>query len=229
MQAPLPRHVAVIMDGNRRWARAKGLPVAEGHRRGADAAERLGDLCVAAGVQALTLYAFSTENKRRPGEEVQEIMSLLRSALKRRKADHARRRHTAIRFLGDRSFYPADILDMVNDAESETPEELKLRLNVALGYGSRAEITDAVRKLSGTPPEQVNEDLVASALYTAGLPDPDLLIRTGGERRLSNFLLWQCAYTELYFTDVLWPDFGEAAFKAALEDYAKRERRYGAQ
>lgn len=228
----LPAHVAVIMDGNGRWARARGLPRTAGHKRGADALKNLMESCERAGVSYLTVYAFSAENWKRPAAEVTELMGLLSLYLSREIKALAKR-GARLRFIGDRAPLSPEIRALIQDAEEETRGNARFHLTVALSYGGRQEMVRAARALAARAaageisPESIDESAFSACLDTHGLPEPDLLIRTGGEHRLSNFLLWQSAYTELYFTETLWPDFGEADFRAALEDYAGRERRYG--
>ena len=221
------------MDGNRRWARARGMPGVMGHRRGADSVRRAIRAAVREGVRYLTLFAFSSENWRRPALEVGELMNLLRFYL-RKELTELHKEGVRIRVIGERSRLAEDIRVMLAEAEALTANNTCLDLVLALNYGSRWEITEAVRtlveaakagKLDSTA---VDEDLVARHLGTAGIPDPDLLIRTSGEQRISNFLLWQLAYTEIVFLDVAWPDFDEQHFRAAIAEYARRERRYGA-
>jgi undecaprenyl diphosphate synthase len=232
LPAPLPRHIAVIMDGNRRWARKRSLPGYAGHRKGAEVARAFVRSCIAFGVPYVTLYAFSTENNARPPDEVDSLMQLLRRYLTSERVS-LEKEGVAMRLLGDASYFPEDIRRLIADAEKSAPEPVRLRLNVALGYGSKQEIANACAALcreaaeGKLAPADVLPETLERRLYTAGCPDPDLLIRTGGEKRLSNFLLWQSAYAELYFSDVLWPDFDEAALLEALRDYAGRERRYG--
>jgi undecaprenyl diphosphate synthase len=226
-------HVAIIMDGNRRWARARGMPGVMGHRRGADSVRRAIRAAVREGVRYLTLFAFSSENWRRPAMEVGELMNLLRFYL-RKELTELHKEGVRIRVIGERSRLAEDIRVMLAEAEALTEGNTRLDLVLALNYGSRWEITEAVRtlvdaaKAGHLDATAVDEDLVARHLGTAGIPDPDLLIRTSGEQRISNFLLWQLAYTEIVFLDVAWPDFDEHHFRAALAEFARRERRYGA-
>lgn len=228
----LPAHVAIIMDGNRRWARARHLPAAAGHRAGAKAVQRTVEACARRGIRYLTLYAFSSENWGRPRDEVGELMNLMRHYL-RNELERLHENGVRVRMIGERERFDPDILDMIARAEERTRNNLRLDLVVALNYGARAELARAARLLAQKAAagqievEAIDENELASALHTSGLPDPDLLIRTGGERRISNFLLWQMAYTEFVFLDVGWPDFGEKDLDLALADYAKRERRYG--
>ncbi|MBY0338304.1 MAG: di-trans,poly-cis-decaprenylcistransferase [Acetobacteraceae bacterium] len=230
---PPPRHVAVIMDGNRRWAEARGLPVALGHRAGADAARRTIEAAIRHGVGWLTLFAFSSENWARPKEEVQELTALLRHYLKA-EVSQLVKEGVRLRVIGDRGRFGRDTLAAIEAAERDTAPGTRLNLTMALSYGARAEILAAARAIAeaardGTlDPAALDEAAFSGRLYTAGMPDPDLIIRTSGEQRISNFLLWQAAYAEFAFPRVLWPDFGGEAFAAALADYAARDRRYGA-
>ncbi|MCS6891644.1 MAG: polyprenyl diphosphate synthase [Rhodovarius sp.] len=231
--ARVPVHVAIIMDGNRRWAEARGLPVALGHRAGAEAARRAIEAAGRAGVRWLTLFAFSSENWQRPAEEVQELTSLLRLYLTREVEAFARS-GVRLRVIGDRARFGEELRTLIDRAEEATAHNTALNLNVALSYGARAEILAAARALVAAAARgeisaaEVTEDAFARHLATAGMPDPDLIIRTSGEQRLSNFLLWQAAYAEFAFLPVLWPDFDAGHFAAALESFALRERRYGA-
>jgi undecaprenyl diphosphate synthase len=228
-----PVHVAIIMDGNRRWARSRGMPPLYGHRRGADAVKRAVEGCANAGVRYLTLFAFSSENWRRPAGEVHDLMDLLRIYL-RREINELCRNGVRLRVIGDRSGLAPDIGTLIEDAERRSRDNQRLTVIMALNYGSRREITEAARRLalearSGEiDPARLDEAMFASRLETAGVPDPDLLIRTSGEQRISNFLLWQLAYTELVFVPVSWPDFAEEHLLDAIQEYQKRERRYGA-
>ncbi|HRY22766.1 MAG: isoprenyl transferase [Geminicoccaceae bacterium] len=228
-----PVHVAIIMDGNRRWARARGMPPVFGHRRGADAVRRAVEACGNLGVRYLTLYAFSSENWQRPAGEVTELMNLLRFYL-RKEIEALHRNGVRLRVIGDRSRLDRDILELIDNAEALTREHQALELIVALNYGARDEIVRATRRLAAAAvagelaPETIDHGQFAAALDTSGVPDPDLLIRTSGEQRISNFLLWQLAYTELVFLDVHWPDFSEEHLRLALEEFGRRERRYGA-
>jgi len=228
-----PRHVAIIMDGNRRWAHARGLPVALGHRAGADAARRAIEAAIGAGVSWLTLFAFSSENWSRPADEVQELTALLRHYL-RAEVKQLNQEGVRLRVIGQRGRFGEETLKAMDSAEAVTAGGLRLNLTVALSYGSRAEILAAARSAAkdaacgALDPETLDEAAFGARLSTAGMPDPDLIIRTSGEQRISNFLLWQAAYAELIFQPVLWPDFAVADFNAALADYASRERRFGA-
>jgi undecaprenyl diphosphate synthase len=228
-----PTHVAIIMDGNGRWAAARHLPKIAGHREGGRAVRRTVRAAIESGVPWLTVYAFSSENWRRPAGEVLDLTGLLRNYLRTELAELAAN-GVRLRVIGDRTRFDADIQADLARAEAETAGNARLNLTVALSYGARAEIAAAARVLAaavraGTlDPARIDEDLLAGALATAGMPDPDLIIRTSGEQRLSNFLLWQGAYAELIFLDVLWPDFGPEHFAAALAEYARRDRRFGA-
>lgn len=229
----VPTHIAVIMDGNGRWAKSRGLPRVAGHRAGADAVRRIVEAAASSGVKFLTLYSFSSENWKRPEEEVRDLMGLLRRYLKAEIAEiHAK----DIRFtvIGDRSRLAPDINRLIEEAEHMTSGNSRMTLVLALSYGAREEIASAARKLAQSAalglikPEVIDEDVFAAHLYTGGIPDPDLLIRTSGEQRISNFLLWQMAYTEFSFVDKYWPDFCAEDLEQAILDYSKRERRYGA-
>jgi len=224
----LPKHVAVIMDGNGRWALRNGLPRVAGHKRGVDTVRRVTEQCRQYGIQVLTLYAFSDENWGRPKEEVGFLMDLLGTFLK---AEIAAMKANGIRFrtIGRIERLPTSIQAWIQRALSETEKNTGMVLNVALSYGGRGEILEAIKRmrLADTAAADVTEETFSSFLDTAGLPDLDLIIRTSGEKRISNFLLWQAAYAELYFTDTLWPDFEERDLLAALLDYQGRQRRFG--
>ena len=228
-----PAHVAIIMDGNGRWAKARGLPRVAGHRRGADAVRRTIRAASEIGVRYLTLFGFSSENWKRPATEVDDLMGLLRHYLRAELAE-LHRNGVRIRIIGDRTRLAPDIVALIENAETTTSTNAGLTLIVALSYGARAEIARAARTLAGRVVagemslDDVDEDAVSGALWTAGIPDPDLLIRSSGEKRLSNFLLWQCAYAEFVFVDTLWPDFGKDDLVAAIDEFHRRERRYGA-
>ena len=229
----LPIHVAIIMDGNGRWATARGLPRFAGHQRGAEAVREVVEGCNRLGVRYLTLYAFSSENWKRPEAEINDLMGLLRVYVKRELAD-LQNNDVRLRFIGDHVALPHDIQDLIDGAEERTRDNAGLNLVIALNYGARNEIVAACRQLAAdvkagrVETEAVTEQIFASRLSTHGIPDPDLLIRTSGEQRLSNFLLWQSAYCELSFVDTLWPDFTQEDLAKAITDYQKRERRYGA-
>jgi undecaprenyl diphosphate synthase len=221
----VPRHVAIIMDGNGRWAKARGLPRAAGHRQGAEAARRVLRAAGEAGVECLTLYAFSSENWRRPEDEVNDLMGLLRLYIGR-ELDSLHREGVRVKILGDHGAFSPETARMIDAAVVRTAGNTRMTLAVALNYGSRREIVKAARRLAeaGDP---IDEAAIDAALDTADLPPLDLLIRTSGEQRLSNFLLWQAAYAEMLFVDTLWPDFDGDALRAALAEFAARERRYG--
>jgi undecaprenyl diphosphate synthase len=223
-----PRHVAIIMDGNGRWARQRGLPRLAGHRAGTEALRRVIEAAVELGVPMLTIYAFSTENWKRPAHEVRGLMFLLEDVIERQ-LDELDANGVRLRHIGWLDGMPPHLAEAIQRAVRRTAGNSRLALNVAFNYGSRAEIVRAVRRIvaAGLPPEAIDEATVAAHLETAGLPDPDLVIRTSGEMRLSNFLLWQLAYAEIYCTETLWPDFDRAALLAALDSYAGRERRFG--
>lgn len=230
--ASVPRHVAIIMDGNGRWAKARGLPRVAGHRQGAEAARKVLRAAGEAGVECLTLYAFSSENWRRPEEEVNDLMGLLRFYISA-ELDTLHREGIRIRVIGDHKAFQPDVARMVDQAIARTAGNQRMTLAIALNYGARAEILNAARLLAARAaggdlkPGEIDEAAFDAALDTAGLPPLDLLIRTSGEQRLSNFLLWQAAYAELLFVDTLWPDFDGDALQAALAAYAARERRFG--
>jgi undecaprenyl diphosphate synthase len=232
-QGTIPQHVAIIMDGNGRWAKARGLPRVAGHRRGAESVRNAVEAAGELGVRYLTLFGFSSENWRRPADEVSDLMGLLRHYLRSEIAElHGK--GVRVRVIGDRKRLPADVVALVDGAEETTRANTRLDLIIALSYGGRDELVMAARELAKAAkrgeidPETIDEAAFARRLYTADIPDPDLLVRTSGEKRISNFLLWQCAYTEFVFLDVLWPDFGRREFEAALAEFGQRERRYGA-
>ncbi|MBQ8139717.1 MAG: isoprenyl transferase [Lachnospiraceae bacterium] len=228
----IPRHVAVILDGNGRWAKAKGLPRNAGHVRGAQVVEDMLTIVDKVGIKYFTVYAFSTENWNRPGDEVTALMGLLRKYMvgSLRKAA---KNNVHIQVIGDRTRLDPDIVKSIEDLERDTAANTGLHFQIAINYGGRDEIRRTVSKLSDKvlsgeiKPEDITEETIAGELDTAGIPDPDLLIRTCGEQRISNFLLWQLAYTEFYFTDVAWPDFNEAELEKAIDAYNHRERRFG--
>ena len=220
----VPRHVAIIMDGNGRWAKARGLPRAAGHRAGAEAARETLRAAGEAGVECLTLYAFSSENWRRPAEEISDLTGLLRFYIQR-ELDSLHREGIRLRILGDHTAFADDVVAMVDRAVALTAGNHRMTLAIALNYGARSELVRAARAAAESG--EISEAAIERALDTSDLPPLDLLIRTSGEHRLSNFLLWQAAYAELLFVDTLWPDFGGEALRAALADYARRERRYG--
>jgi undecaprenyl diphosphate synthase len=230
---PLPRHIAIIMDGNGRWAQARGLPRIAGHRRGAEAVRRTLVAAGELGVPYLTLFGFSSENWKRPLDEVDDLMGLLRHYLRGEIAE-LHKNGVRLRVIGEIGRLADDLVTLIGNAEALTRGNRGINLTIALSYGGRAEIVAAMRAIAAEAAvgrlaaDAVDEDLIARHLFTADLPDPDLLIRTSGEQRISNFLLWQCAYAELVFTKTLWPDFGRSDLEAAIADYRCRERRYGA-
>jgi undecaprenyl diphosphate synthase len=224
----VPTHVAIILDGNGRWAAQRGWPRIKGHKAGVQAVERILGAAADEGIQHLSLYAFSTENWKRPALEVGALMALLRMYL-RMFVHQLSRKGIRFHHLGSLEGMPAGVQADIQALEAATAQNPGMVFHLAVNYGSRLELTQAARRCveDGLRPDQVDEAALASRLWTAGLPDVDLLIRTSGEHRISNFLLWQSAYAELYMTDLLWPDFGPAELKDALEDYAQRERRFG--
>jgi undecaprenyl diphosphate synthase len=234
--APLPappRHVAIIMDGNGRWALARGLPRVAGHRRGADALRRTVTAAAELGIEYLTLYGFSSENWRRPADEVGELMRLLRYYLRSEIAE-LHEKGVRLRVIGQRDRLPRETALLIDNAETLTRDNARFHLTVALSYGGRDEIVATARRLAEqarageVDPSAIDEAAFAGRLYTAELPDPDLLVRTSGEKRISNFLLWQCAYSELVFIDTLWPDFSRIDLEGAIREFHGRERRFGA-
>ena len=230
----LPRHIAIIMDGNRRWAAEHYVPRLTGHKKGIEAAQAAVEAALDLGIEYLTLYAFSSENWKRPQDEVDSLMGLLRlyvsSQLDKMTATGVR-----VKFIGRRDNMPQDIVALLNQAEAKTAGGTKLFLTLAINYGSQDEILDAVKTIAGRieagtlKPADITRQTMAEALATVSVPDPDLVIRTGGEKRLSNFLLWQTAYSELIFLDQYWPDFNADLLSAAIQEYQARDRRYGAQ
>lgn len=229
----VPRHVAIIMDGNGRWARARGMARTYGHKRGIEAVRRTVEAAGELGIRCLTLFAFSTENWRRPGDEIAELIRLLRFYLR---SEIAQLHENGIRLqvIGDRGRFPSDIVALLDHAETLTSTNDALHLTIALNYGARQEIVAAVRRLTEralagqVDADEIDEATVSEHLATHGLPDPDLIIRTSGEQRLSNFLLWQAAYSELIFVDKMWPEFGRSDLEQAIADYVRRDRRFGA-
>jgi len=230
--AALPVHVAVIMDGNGRWAQKRNLPRAVGHRQGVDSVREIVTNSRDLGIGHLTLYAFSTENWKRPPLEVQALMGLLKTFLQG-ELDNLHRNQVRVRCLGQIDRLPAEVRSILETAIARTADNTVLNLNLALSYGGRHEITAAARQLAAEccsgalRPEEISEEMLAARLYTTGQPDPDLLIRTGGESRLSNFLLWQLSYAEIYITETLWPEFRRDQYLAALADFQGRQRRFG--
>ena len=225
----VPTHIAIIMDGNGRWARKRGLPRLAGHKAGTDNIKRIIESAYDHQVKMLTLYAFSTENWKRPMEEVRGLMTLLRNVIDR-EAETLRKNGVQLRHFGSTEGLDPQLLDRIRYAVELTKDNDRIVVNVALNYGGRAEIVEAVRRIvrEGVPPEEITEELLASRLYTAGAPDPDLIIRTAGEMRLSNFLIWQAAYAEYWSTPIFWPDFGKEQFHEAIEEYGRRRRKFGA-
>ena len=227
-----PHHVAIIMDGNGRWAKARGLPRVAGHRRGADAVRRVVRGAGELGIPVLTLFAFSTENWARPADEVSDLMGLLRHYL-RSELDELRKNGARLRVIGNREGLAPDIVRDIAEAEKLTQGNSRIDVNICVNYGSRDEIVRAARVLAQRAVageltvDGIDESSFERELLTAGVPDPDLLIRTSGEQRTSNFLLWQCAYAELVFVDTLWPDFGKEHLEQAVAEFRRRERRYG--
>ena len=228
----LPRHIAIVMDGNGRWAEARHRPRSFGHKAGVDAVRAVVESCLKRGIEVLTLFAFSSENWRRPQQEVSTLMDLFMRALDR-EVDGLHDNGVRLRFVGAREAFPAELQERMARVESRTLANRKLVLNVAVNYGGRWDIVSAARALAGQvragtlAPDSIDEAMFHRATQLADWPDPDLFIRTGGETRVSNFLLWQIAYAELYFTDILWPDFDARALDDALDDYRRRERRFG--
>ena len=228
----VPRHIAIIMDGNGRWARSRMLPRPVGHREGVKSVKRVVEACINKGIRTLTLFAFSSENWRRPTEEVSLIMGLFVHTLKK-EVDALDKNGVRLRFIGERSAFSKDLRTLMEDSEAQTRTNTRLDLVIAANYGGQWDITRAFRTLAGRVQsgelraEDITTDLVADEMSISDLPLPDLFIRTGGEQRISNFLLWQLAYTELYFTDVLWPAFDERQLDDALLWYANRQRRFG--
>ena len=214
----IPQHVAIILDGNGRWAKAKGMPRNYGHVQGAKNVERICEDAYHMGIKYLTVYAFSTENWRRSRDEVDALMTLLRNYMKTC-VKTAKKNHMRVRVIGDKTGLAKDIQDSIANLERESRNQDGLNFTIAINYGSRDEICRAVKKIA--------EEVISAHLDTAGIPDPDLLIRTSGEQRLSNYLMWQLAYTEFYFTDLPWPDFSKEELSKAIEKYNQRERRYG--
>ena len=231
-QDTVPAHVAIIMDGNHRWAKGRHLPGAAGHRAGARKVRPVAEACADLGVRCLTLFAFSTENWGRPSREVSLLMDLMRNVLKN-DIDELNQREVRLRIIGDRSRFDADLQDLMAEAEGRTAHNVRMQLNIAANFGGRWDITEAARNLArdvnagNLDPEAIDEDTFSSYLSLGDLNPPDLCIRTGGDHRISNFLLWDLAYTELYFTDAFWPDFDEAALENAMSLYLERQRRFG--
>ena len=222
------KHIAIIMDGNRRWAKEKFLPSAMGHQKGVDSLRNTMRLFDKYGIKYLTVYAFSTENWNRKKEEVEFLMNLLAKTLLG-ELDEMHRENVKIKFLGDISKLNAKLVEIIQNAENKTKDNTGVNLNIAFNYGARYEITNAVKAIvkEGIPAEEITEDTISQHLYTKNMPDPDLLIRTGGEKRISNYLLWQIAYSEVYITDTYWPEFGEEELIKAITEFEHRNRRFG--
>lgn len=228
----IPVHIGVTMDGNGRWARQRGLPRTEGHREGIKTLKRLVEYSIRYGVAYLTVFSFSSENWSRPKDEIEFIFKLLKRFVER-DLKELKQNNVRVRILGEREGLARDLQDIIASVESQTRDNTGLNLNVAFNYGGKGEITAAVRQLAQQvadgelQPEDITEAAIARHLYTEDMPEPDLMIRTGGEQRISNFLIWQAAYAELVFLDSYWPDFSEAEFLTAIEDFSGRERRFG--
>ncbi len=229
----LPQHIAIIMDGNNRWAKSKGLPTKSGHRHGAEAARKIVNSCINRNIPYLTLFAFSSENWLRPATEVQALMSLFLMVLKRTEIKQLHNANVRLRFIGKRSGFSPKLLKNMREVEELTANNSGTTVIVAADYGGRWDIARSARKLAekvkegSLEPEQVDVDALGLHTSLNEFPDPDLCIRTGGEHRISNFLLWQFAYTEFYFSECYWPDFDDAEFQVALDEYAQRQRRFG--
>ena len=227
----IPKHIGIIMDGNGRWAKKRLLPRNMGHKKGAEVFQDITRYCNELGLEAVTFYAFSTENWKRPAEEVNGIMSLLKEYLV--KAFDYEKENNRVVFLGDKSAFSGELLDLMLDIEEKTKDRTGMTLNIALNYGSRNEIVHAAKNIAKRVKdgqialEDIDEKLFSDYLYTKGQPDPDFILRPSGEKRLSNFLLWQLAYSEFYITDCLWPDFNREELLSAIRQYNKRERRFG--
>jgi undecaprenyl diphosphate synthase len=228
----IPAHVGVIMDGNGRWAKARGKPRTEGHIAGVKALRGLVESCINFGIEYLTVFSFSSENRSRPKDEISFIFGLLRRFVAS-DLERLHRNNVRVRIIGSREGLDDSLRRLIAEVESTTALNTGLKLQVAFNYGGKAEITEAVRRIASLvgsgrlKAEDITEDTIGRALYTSGMPDPDIIIRTSGEQRFSNFLLWQSAYAELVFVEENWPDFDEAAFRKVLEDYSGRDRRYG--
>ena len=233
MPEAVPAHIAIIMDGNGRWAKSRGLPRTAGHRKGVETVRHIVQAAGELGISYLTLYGFSSENWKRPADEIFDLMGLLRRYLRAETAE-LHKSNVRLRMIGDRAALDGDIVALIESAEEKMRDNTGLNLTVALSYGGRQELTVAARAMAAEVaagrlrPDDIDERMFERYLSTHGMPDPDLLIRTSGEQRVSNFLLWQTAYTELVFSDVLWPDFGRSELEAAIREYGRRDRRYGA-
>ncbi len=226
-QRQLPKHIAIIMDGNGRWAKKRSLPRSAGHVTGAKTFKEIARYCNKIGLEYLTVYAFSTENWKRPKDEIDSIMNLLRDYL--RDAENFKSDNIRVKFIGNLEPLDDDIKELIKKDEEGSKDATGLKLNIAINYGGRDEITSAVKKIveSGIASKDITEDTVSQNLYTAGMPDPDFIIRPSGEYRLSNYLIWQSAYAEYWFSDILWPDFKPRHLEKAIEDYNHRNRRFG--
>lgn len=231
----LPQHIAFIMDGNGRWAKQRGLERSEGHKAGAKTFKRIGEYCADVGIKYLTFYAFSTENWNRPKKEVLALMNLFKEYLRdgETRTGENKERQMRLRFIGEREGLPKDLLKLIEKSEKTTSGYEKVTVNIALNYGGRAEITHAVKDIAERvrkgelSVDDITEDTISNCIYTAGQPDPDIIVRPSGEYRLSNFLQWQSAYSEFWYSDILWPDFTEENVNQILADYQKRNRRFG--
>ena len=225
----LPTHLGIIIDGNRRWAKKRGLPSYEGHRRGLEKVKKIGEWCRKKGIKILTLYVFSTENWHRSKSEVNYLMKLLSRALSKKNIKDLIKKGIKLKVIGQKERLPKSLLKKVKEAEKLTENGNKGILNLAISYGGRAEIVHAVKNIvkKKTPLKEIDEDTIKQNLWTKNLPDPDLIIRTGGAQRLSNFLTWQSVYSEFYFTKKYWPEFNEKDLVRALDDYSSRQRRFG--
>ena len=225
----IPYHLGIIMDGNRRWAKLKGLAPFEGHRQGLKTFEDIARYCQEAGVKILTVFAFSTENWNRPSREVNFLIRLFARMVSKQKLEQLQKRKVKVRFIGQINRFPKILQQKIKEAETLTKNNKDFILNIALSYGGRADIVEAIKKIirKKIKPKEITEALVSRILWTKGLPDPDLIIRTGGEKRISNFLIWQGAYSELYFSNKFWPEFDEQELDKAFLDYSHRQRRFG--
>ena len=222
----IPRHIAFIMDGNGRWAKKRLLPRKAGHREGVSALRRMVDECEKAGVEMVSFYAFSTENWTRPQDEIDALFKMVKEFADKHLGEYVKR-GLRIMFMGDLTKLPKDTVDSLKKILSEAKDNKGMIVNIALNYGGRDEIVHAVNKIISASVREINKDVLSDCMYTGGLPDPDVIIRSSGEKRLSNFMLWQAAYSELIFLDEYWPDFDAAVFKKIIEEYSKRDRRYG--
>ncbi|MBO5360272.1 MAG: di-trans,poly-cis-decaprenylcistransferase [Clostridia bacterium] len=235
MSIVLPSHIGFIMDGNGRWATSKGLSRSEGHIAGADTFRRICEYGCDLGIKSMTFYAFSTENWKRPPQEVAALMNIFRDYLHEAQERKAENEHKGMHmhYMGEREGMPQDILDLFDTAESESSSKTRTVVNIAVNYGGRAEILHSVKNIAQRikdgelNPEDITEDMISNGLYTAGQPEPDIIVRPSGEQRISNFMIWQSAYSEFWYTDKLWPDFTTDDFDKVIEDYSRRHRRFG--